>query len=348
MTVKYFTDAHSAVGYVNLQNENLMGILHIFHLKSPTEQGVHNVLEQLACALLSRQLKPEYIYAILNPDLLAGIVIRELSTAFTSGKSIITDAKVIDLAPLYDKSTIKEKQDDLAELELIVDPFYQKMTMHFNAALHIRHEWGNIYRDRMHVDQAHQFQAQFITRLFETKIPPHSEGPRLLKRFSDTYTLDGACDFIPELTTGLKRYLIKGPPGSGKSTLIKAIANQAMTKGYDVDLYPSSFDPNTLNMVIVPELSFCLLNATEPDNQVPSFLTDEVVDTDAFIKTGTNQRCAFILEEIESKYTKQMTLALTAMKNAHTYKKALNDIYDDALMPEQFMIISDQLMDRLS
>ncbi|MBO4694016.1 MAG: hypothetical protein J5659_06485 [Clostridia bacterium] len=59
-------------------------------------------------------------------------------------------------------------------------------------------------------------------------------------------------------------YIIKGGPGSGKSSFMKYIAAKATDKGYTVILTPCSSDPDSLDGVIIEELKTVILDGTAP------------------------------------------------------------------------------------
>ena len=348
MTLKYFTDANSAAGYISLQKENLAGISRIFHLINPVAQPIHELLSKISNTLTAQQLKLEYIYSTFNPNFLAGLVIRELDVAIISGKVAMEASDVIYMTSIYERSIIRKNQDEIDRLQLNANQFFKKMYMHLNAALHIHDEWEKIYVDRMDFKQADQFRKDLVARLFATDIPSHGAGSRVLRRFFGASTPSGLHDFIPELTTGLKRYLIKGRPGTGKSTLMKEIVEQAELLGYDVDVYHCSLDPKSLDMVVVPELNFCIFDATAPHEYDVSFASDEIVDTyTAFIKDGTDERCADILENVEARYNNQIKSALGAMKAGYECREALGEIYQDAFIPSRFDELEKRLISKL-
>ena len=59
-------------------------------------------------------------------------------------------------------------------------------------------------------------------------------------------------------------YIIKGGPGSGKSSFMKYIAKKAEDRGYTVTLCPCSSDPNSLDGVIIEEIKTAVLDGTAP------------------------------------------------------------------------------------
>ena len=59
-------------------------------------------------------------------------------------------------------------------------------------------------------------------------------------------------------------YILKGGPGTGKSTIMKKIATGLEQKGYFVERGYCSADPLSLDMVIAPEINFSILDGTAP------------------------------------------------------------------------------------
>ena len=49
-------------------------------------------------------------------------------------------------------------------------------------------------------------------------------------------------------------YIIKGGPGTGKSTLMKKLAKEANLRGINTELIYCSSDPSSLDAVIFPQL----------------------------------------------------------------------------------------------
>ena len=70
---------------------------------------------------------------------------------------------------------------------------------------------------------------------------------------------------------GWKAYIIKGGPGTGKSSFMKYVAKTADKKGIKVILCPCSSDPDSLDGVIMPEKKTVILDGTAPHIVEPVF-----------------------------------------------------------------------------
>lgn len=68
-----------------------------------------------------------------------------------------------------------------------------------------------------------------------------------------------------------KIYLLRGGPGTGKSTLMKKIGKRAEAEGLSVHYVPCSSDIDSLDGVIIPEKSTAIFDATAPHSAEPSY-----------------------------------------------------------------------------
>ena len=77
-----------------------------------------------------------------------------------------------------------------------------------------------------------------------------------------------------------KIFCIKGGPGTGKSTLMKNIAQHFIKKGEDVDLMWCSSDPSSLDGVLIRNRNIAVVDGTAPhvvDPKNPGAV-DEIVN----------------------------------------------------------------------
>ena len=75
--------------------------------------------------------------------------------------------------------------------------------------------------------------------------------------------------FSPERLRRL--YILKGGPGTGKSTLMGNIGFVAESMGYDVEYIACSADPHSLDGVLIPALSVAVLDGTAPHVTEPVY-----------------------------------------------------------------------------
>ncbi|MBR6408551.1 MAG: hypothetical protein IKS19_08245 [Clostridia bacterium] len=69
---------------------------------------------------------------------------------------------------------------------------------------------------------------------------------------------------------GWRAFLIKGGPGSGKSTLMKKVAAR-FEERFPVEYLHCSSDPDSLDGVVLPDLKICVMDATAPHVLEPKY-----------------------------------------------------------------------------
>ncbi|MBE6717101.1 MAG: hypothetical protein E7573_09280 [Ruminococcaceae bacterium] len=137
---------------------------------------------------------------------------------------------------------------------------------------------------------------------------------------------------VPE--DGWKLYIIKGGPGTGKSTLMKKVAAEAAKRGlYHERIYCSS-DPDSLDGVIIPSLKVSIADGTSPHVLEPDYpgVSEITVDMgrfrddnklterrDEIIKITKENRlqhkkCTDFLSAAKSVYNDTSNIVLSALK----------------------------------
>lgn len=87
-------------------------------------------------------------------------------------------------------------------------------------------------------------------------------------------TCDGFYSLFPEIFSPdrlNKIYILKGGPGCGKSTLMKKVQKAAEEIGFETEIYYCSSDPDSLDGVIIPDLSVAVLDGTAPHVHEPKY-----------------------------------------------------------------------------
>lgn len=89
-----------------------------------------------------------------------------------------------------------------------------------------------------------------------------------------------------DIEKGYRAYIIKGGPGTGKSSFMKYTAKKAEDKGYTVTYLPCSSDPDSLDGIIIEEMKTVMLDGTAPHVVEPEFagVCEEIINLGEFWK----------------------------------------------------------------
>ena len=88
---------------------------------------------------------------------------------------------------------------------------------------------------------------------------------------------------------GWKCYIIKGGPGTGKSSFMKYIASKAVDKGLEIELCPCSSDPDSLDALVIKNKKIIILDGTAPHTVDPVYpaVCEEILNFGSFWDTDS-------------------------------------------------------------
>lgn len=89
-------------------------------------------------------------------------------------------------------------------------------------------------------------------------------------------------------------FIIKGGPGTGKSSFMKYVTAKAVDMGYNVTLCPCSSDPDSLDGIIINEIKTVLLDGTAPHVVEPQFagVCEQIINLGDFWNSDTLYKVA--------------------------------------------------------
>ncbi len=87
-----------------------------------------------------------------------------------------------------------------------------------------------------------------------------------------------------DYSDGWRAYIIKGGPGTGKSSFMKYVVVKAVDRGYTVELCPCSSDPDSLDGVVIKDKKTIILDGTAPHVVEPKFagVCEEIINLGQF------------------------------------------------------------------
>lgn len=152
--------------------------------------------------------------------------------------------------------------------------------------------------------------------------------------FAACNSTEGFCSFFDELfftDKYKKRLILKGGPGSGKSTFMKMIAKKAEDSGYTVTRYYCSSDADSLDGVCVEEPGFCVIDGTPPHSCDGKYIgcTDNLADLGVFRDNSKLTIHAEKIRELADKSKKAYAEAYKLLSCAGILYRAVQGLADE-------------------
>ncbi|NLT13067.1 MAG: hypothetical protein GXY05_01845 [Clostridiales bacterium] len=331
----YFVYGNTAQGFINKLPSNLQGVEKLFILRGRPGSGKACFMAPLAEECEKTGLRLEYLHCPSAPDTYDGIIVPDLRLAVIDGTDLhytmlITsdpEARYIDMDAALDASRLTVLEEPVSDIISEIGKCHENAFQCFRDALSVHDEWEKIYIENMDFQKADTLASAIIDLMLGDC---RFEKPPVMKeRFFGASTPAGATDYIERLTGSIaKRYLLKGRPGTGKSTLLRKLAAASTARGLDTEIYSCAFDSNSLDMIIWPELDKCLFDSTAPHLYEPSRPEDEVIDTySACVRPGTDEKYEKELADISLRYKEAVGKGTRSLSVAKGYLDALIGIY---------------------
>lgn len=138
-------------------------------------------------------------------------------------------------------------------------------------------------------------------------------------------TPEGFFSYYKYLPFDTKRtFIIKGGPGTGKSTFMKRIGIELNNQGYDIEFHWCSSDNDSLDGLVIPGLSITIFDGTAPHMLDPVYpgAVEEIINVGAFWDSqylqANQENIVYLTNLIKRKF-----------QQVYRYLKAAKYVYED-------------------
>lgn len=303
--IHYFMRAHTANGPVQLVEKNIDDIRIIYALRGNTREK--QVFYTVCKSILKDMKNIEWLIHAEIPTMFEGVIMRDQSIAIIDENMrsfIQTPVITIDLGSQNDHymSLLKE------------------IYIHLQDAQKIHFKLENLYLEYMDFHKANDVISTLIQQL-EDQCISGEEKPVCYERFFGSFTLHGPQNMVEKLIKPMKKvYHLKGKQGTGKSYTLKKVIEFCERNHISHEIYYCSFDPLSVDMVIIRPHQICLFDSTKPHAFHPA--TDKECIIDMYEKTVDPSVVTIHKDEIET-YNEKYEEKIRYVRNvsAHLWKQ---------------------------
>ena len=315
----YYVTGNTSKGLMNFLPSNVEDFNQIIILKHPSHQLKTNVIKNIIKNY--EQYDLEVLLSTLGYEFIEGVIIREISVAVIMDRIATPDlpgAIELDLGLFLQHppfSTI-----EITDAKKNFENYTQIAYDNFETGLKIHDNLEAIYIGEMDFNKADLLTEEFIRKMLSNAKKKNSES-KIYRRLFGTNTKDGPVNEVPHIIEPISSvFHIKGRAGTGKSTFMKKVIKACKEYGLDMELYYCSFDPDSIDMVMVRELDFCLFDSTDPHEFFPEREGEVVIDLyKETVTPGTDEKFAAEIQEVNTNYKSYMKKAIQDLKKAGHY-----------------------------
>lgn len=342
MVRKYFALANSAGGFTNLMENNLDG-LKVFTISGDSKKQKTEILEKvLKEAEISEDA--ECVVSPFDIKYIDAVIVRKKGFAVVDRDLVLGEfaTENIDLCEV-------NHQPCSSVYELLKKEKWALSEMYrcYDDAKKIHDEWEKIYIGCMDYKKLEAYEKGVIDQLLAGK--KGDFGNKNYHRFFGASTPDGSVNYIDNLTETLsERFFIKGRAGTGKSTFLKRLSKEANEKGFDTEIYYCSFDKASLDMVVVPELGFCVFDSTAPHEMFPQTKRDKILDFyEESGLLGTDEKYEKELSDVQTRYKHKISQGMAYLRLCKLYMKEKEYYLAKGLREKEFSKLKDEVAEKI-
>lgn len=277
--------AYTGLGISHKYDKLIAVATETLFLKCPPTHAISSVLNDTAARFVKRGFDVDRFMDPVHPEKTDAIFVKGMGLLIIQASHPIalepTDIggrhRVISFYDMYDEGKLCEVNAYVVEKTENANIALAKAMQSLADAKTIHDNWETVNITRMMWELHEKLIESLKEELFRTMML--NKKSSVSHRLIGSLTSSGARDYIPSITKrSERRILIKGLPGTGKSTLMKALGAEGERRGFDVLYGWCGLDPSGVDLVQFPELSVCILDATKPHAYDPERPGDELLD----------------------------------------------------------------------
>jgi hypothetical protein len=266
---RMFFGGNTANGFYSF-HDNIIGqkANKIFILKGMPGGGKSSLMKRIGEYFSEKGYSLEFHHCPSDPESVDSILITELRIAIADGTAPhIMDPvypglkeKIIDLAQFIDGEKLKESEDKIIKAKQGNKEAYSRAFSYLRAAKNVYDLIVEKNSKGVDFQKLNKKTLRLISEIFSKKSV--KDKTMLFKErhgFSTANSPVGFVDYTDTLLEGIDNiYFINGEIGTGKSTLLKRIAEECRIRDYSIEIHHNSTFPHKIETLIIKDLNTCI------------------------------------------------------------------------------------------
>lgn len=324
-TKKYFLGANSMNGFFSVYDDFTDPDRgdYLFIIKGGPGCGKSSFMKRLGAAAAEKGLDVEYALCSGDPCSVDGLYLPALKTAFVDGTAPhVTEARLpgadsmyLDLSQFYDRYALFSLRERLAAKKAENTMCYSRAYSLLSAAGALRRTVALAPKTDSEIRRA----VEAADRLTKTELLGNGASGRVVRRFFSAITCQGIITLGSTVNSLCGSWYVLDNDRFLADGLLKQLLSAAEKAGYNAVACPSPLDPESLEAVLLPELS---LGFAASDSPLAEYCNGEYVS----LSDGAQYSPRLILA---SELTEQAITELRSAKSAHDELEALYNPHVD-------------------
>ncbi|HOB19644.1 MAG TPA: hypothetical protein PKO35_02930, partial [Candidatus Atribacteria bacterium] len=260
--------------------------------------------------------------------------------------------EIVNLGEHWSEDVLENHKEEIIGIR-------KRMRRHFDTAYSLLREskvayeeWSSYISEAMDKTRYNKITRILVDSIFADKAREVRPEPNARHLFASAITSRGIVDHLETLLDNVMNlYTVKGEPGSGVKELIARIAQEASERGFYTEQYHCPYEPDKLDMVIIPSIGTAVLNSSLPYHldikKLDQVRIIEEIDLNSCLRQQEIRQFDEELQDAKLRYNSLVAKAIRSLAKAMDIHARLEQIYAEAMDFEQVSQVRDRVLAKI-
>ncbi|QGU96151.1 ATPase [Clostridium bovifaecis] len=242
----------------------------IICIKGGPGTGKSSLMKRIGQYFNEKGYNIEYHHCSSDNNSLDGVVIKGLNVAFIDATAPhVVDPvnpgavdEILNMGDCWNERNFSEYRNSIISTNKQIGKTFKRAYRYIGAAKTIHDEWSSYNAEALNNSKLNLFKESLKSEIFGDIPVSNTGNDRHL--FATAFTPNGIVTYVDSIIANYKRvYVLNGEPGTGKTSVLSYICDEALKRGLSVEVYHDPLIPDRIEHLLIPDLSIALLTSNE-------------------------------------------------------------------------------------
>ncbi|MBE6066545.1 MAG: ATPase [Clostridium lundense] len=322
----------------------------VIYFKGGPGTGKSSAMKKIGNIFQNRGYDVEYFHCSSDNESLDAILIKGLNVALIDGTAPHMQDPVypgavdetFNLGVCLDEKGLSSIKEELYPIYADNSRSYKRGFSYFKAAAAVHEDWRNYNLEALDEVKLNDLKKILRDKIFKDNVLAIGKERHL---FCTALTPNGIITFIDELVAPFKNvYVLNGDPGTGKTEVLNFLKDEALKRGFFVEIFHDVINPNRIEHIFIPDLDVAIVTSNEVNRK--SFEGENIQMADLLNKDYLDKYKAEIQKD-EAKFYDLLHEGLQCITKCKKIHDVLEAYYVSNINFETINVMVDELVQRL-